>query len=88
MIEEFKRFGLTDKKRQLTGILQIIGSVGLIAGLYYTVVGLAAAGGLTAMMFIAFIVRLKIKDSLAQTLPSFIFMLANVWLTIAFYNFL
>lgn len=88
LIEEFKRFGMTDKMRQLTGILQIIGSAGLLAGLYYTVIGLLAAGGLTAMMFIAFIVRLKIKDSLAQLLPSFIFMLVNAWLTIAFYNFL
>ena len=88
LIEEFKRFGMTDKMRQLTGLLQIIGSVGLLTGLFYTIIGLSAACGLAVMMFIAFIVRLKIKDSIAQSLPSLIFMLVNVWLTITFYNFL
>ena len=86
MIEEFKRFGLTDSQRKLTGVLQIAGSTGLLAGFIYPTIGLLAAAGFTAMMLVAFIVRIKIKDSVVQSLPSIIFMLINVWLTIAFYN--
>ncbi len=75
MIEEFKRFGMTDSQRRLTGVLQISGSAGLLAGF-------------TVMMLVAFIVRIKIKDSFIPSSPSLFFMLVNAWLTIVFYNLL
>lgn len=86
MIDEFKRFGMTDSQRKLTGILQISGSAGLLAGLIYPAIGLLAAAGFSTMMLVAFIVRIKIKDSILQSLPSIIFMLINGWLTFGFYN--
>jgi len=86
MIDEFKRFGMNDSQRNLTGTLQIAGSVGLLAGLMMPVIGLLAAAGFTVMMLVAFIVRIKIKDSVLQSLPSIIFMLINIWLTVGFYN--
>jgi len=85
---EFKRFGLTDRQRMLVGILQISGSTGMIAGFIYPIIGFLASSGFTAMMLIAFFVRIKIKDSLAQALPSLIFMLINIWVAIAFYELL
>lgn len=86
MIDEFKRFGMTDSQRKFTGILQIAGSAGLIAGLIMPGVGLLAAAGFTAMMLVAFIVRIKIKDSILQSLPSIIFLLINGWLAVEFYK--
>lgn len=86
MIGEFKRFGLSDSQRKLTGGLQLLGSAGLLAGLIYPTIGLLAASGFTVMMFVAFIVRIKIKDSVAQALPSIIFMLINGWLAFVFYK--
>jgi len=86
MIDEFKRFGMTDSQRKLTGLLQIAGSGGLLAGLIIPVIGLIAAAGFTAMMLVAFIVRINIKDSVIQSLPSIIFMLINGWLTVEFYT--
>ncbi|WP_372903884.1 DoxX family protein [Rhodohalobacter sp.] len=86
MIDEFKRFGMTDSQRKFTGILQIAGSAGLIAGLKMPGVGLLAAAGFTAMMLVAFIVRIKIKDNILQALPSIIFMLINGWLTVGFFK--
>ncbi|MDZ7718916.1 MAG: DoxX family protein [Balneolaceae bacterium] len=88
MIDEFKRFGMTDKMRQLTGILQISGSAGLFAGFMFSYAGFLAAAGFTIMMIVAFIIRIKIKDSFIQSLPSLFFMLVNTWLTISFYNLL
>lgn len=85
MVEEFKRFGLNDKKRKLTGCLQILGAAGLFTGFIFSVIGLFAAAGLTSMMFVAFIVRIKIKDSIVQSLPSLFFMLVNAWLMFDFY---
>lgn len=88
MIGEFKRFGLTDAQRKLTGVLQISGAAGLLAGFIFPTIGLLATAGFTIMMFAAFIVRIKIKDSVAQSVPSIIFMLINAWLAIMFYNLL
>lgn len=88
MLEEFKRFGLTDNQRKLTGTLQMLGGVGLLVSFLYPFIGLLAAAGFTVMMFVAFMVRLKIKDSIANSLPSLFFMLINAWLTFAFYNIL
>lgn len=88
MIEEFKRFGMDDKQRKLTGVLQICGAAGLFSGFIFSQTGFFAAAGLTLMMFIAFIVRIKIKDSIIQSLPSLIFMMVNAWLAYVFYNLL
>jgi len=88
MIEEFKRFGLNNSQRKLTGILQLFGAAGLLVGLIVPVSGLISAAGFTVMMFVAFLVRLKIKDSAVQALPSIIFMLINAWLAYWFYYLL
>lgn len=87
MIEEFKRFGMTKSQRKLTGILQILGSFGLLTGLLFPVIGLLSSAGLTAMMLVAFFVRLKIKDSISESVPSFVFFAINAWLTYTFYSF-
>ena len=86
MIEEFKRFGLSDSQRKLTGVLQIVGSAGLITGFIYPITGLLSAAGFTLMMFVAFLVRVKIKDSVLQAMPSIVFMLINGWLAVVFYR--
>lgn len=86
MIEEFKRFGMTDSQRKFTGILQIAGSAGLLAGFISPGIGFLSAAGFTVMMLVAFIVRIRIKDSLVQSLPSVVFLIINGWLTVGFYN--
>jgi uncharacterized membrane protein len=86
MISEFKRFSLSKTQRQITGILQIIGAIGLLSGLFLPIIGLLAALGLSLLMILGFIVRLKIKDSFLQSLPSFVFACINSYLFYAFLN--
>lgn len=88
MIDEFKRFGMTDPQRRMTGVLQVLGAAGLFAGLNFPYIGLMASAGFTAMMSVAFIVRIKIKDSIAQSVPSLVFMLINMWLMVTFFRLL
>lgn len=88
MIEEFKRFGLSNSQRKLTGILQLLGATGLLLGLAAPFFGVLSAGGFAVMMLVAFAVRLKIKDSIIQSLPSLIFMMMNGWLAYSFYHLL
>lgn len=71
---EFTRFGLNTLQRFITGVLQLIGAAGLIVGMYYTKVGIAAAAGLALLMLAGFLVRLKIKDGVYKSSPALIFL--------------
>jgi len=82
---EFKRFQLNNTQRKITGISQVLGGISLLIGLGIPIIGLIAAASLGLLMLLGFIVRLKIKDSIILSLPSFTFMLINGYL---FLNFL
>ncbi len=86
MNAEFKRFGLSEAQRKLTGMFQLLGSLGLLTGFITLWVGLFSALGLTIMMLVAFLIRFKMKDSLVKTTPSFVFLLLNAWITYAIYS--
>jgi len=79
MKAEFKRFGL-EKFGGLTGCLEIGGGIGLIIGLWVPTLLTLASLGLFLLMVLGFGVRLKMKDSLALTLPSFFYMLLNLYI--------
>lgn len=88
MILEFKRFGMTDTQRLITGSLQLLGAAGVIVGLFIPIIGLLASGGLTFMMLVAFMVRIKIKDGFLQSSPSLLFLVLNGWIAVSFYGLL
>ena len=79
MEAEFVRFGLRGQ-RKLTGIMQLIGGVGLLAGAMMPRLGLCAALGLGLLMLLGAAVRLRIRDTLLQTMPALFFMAINFWL--------
>lgn len=86
MVSEFKRFGL-DKQRKLTGILQLIGGTSLMIGYFYAIqLAAFSALGLGILMLLGFMVRLKIKDSLALSAPSLLYALLNLYLAIRFFG--
>ncbi len=70
MVVEFKRYGLA-RFRVLTGALQVLGSLGIVAGQFYHPALLLAAAGLTAMMVLGVITRVRIRDPLVAALPAF-----------------
>ncbi len=82
MQNEFKRFGL-EKFTKLTGVLELLGGIGLLVGLKVSFIMLISSGGLALLMLLGFGVRLKIKDSFALTLPSLFFMVLNLYLFIS-----
>ena len=81
MQNEFKRFEL-EKFTKLTGILEVLGGIGLLIGLKFSFVLLISAGGLALLMLLGFGVRLKIKDGFWLTIPSFLFMVLNLYVFI------
>ena len=77
--DEFRRYGLA-KFGPLTGVLEILGAIGLLVGLWVPLILVVSAGGLALLMLLGFGVRLKIKDGFWASLPSFLFMLVNAYI--------
>lgn len=82
MISEFERYQLP-YLRQITGILQIAASLGLLVGHFYRPVLLLSAGGLATMMFLAVLTRIKIRDAPYLAIPAFSLFALNVFIVIA-----
>ena len=85
MKEEFERYELA-KFRNLVGLLQLFGGIGLLVGLVWNTALIIASGGLSLLMLLGFGVRVKMKDGLLESLPSFIFMLINGYICITALN--
>ncbi|KQC33561.1 hypothetical protein AAU57_09710 [Nonlabens sp. YIK11] len=74
---EFTRFGLSTLQRQITGVFQVAGAIGLLIYSYNLTIATVAAAGLSLLMFLGFIIRMRIKDSIYDSSPAFIFMVLN-----------
>jgi len=81
MVEDFQRFGL-ERLRTLTGLLEVLGGSGLLAGLKWPPALSISSAGLSLLMLIAFGVRLKMRDSIVQSLPSLALMLVNAYILV------
>lgn len=79
MKSEFKRFNL-EKLGLLTIVLEFVGATGLLVGLFYNPILLISSGGLTLLMFLGTIVRIRLKDSLWISLPALFYMVLNGYL--------
>jgi hypothetical protein len=76
---EFKRYRLA-AFRKITGYLQICGSLGLALGFYYSIFTIISSLGLSLLMLLGVITRIRIKDSILQTSPALFFFLLNFYI--------
>lgn len=75
--QEFVRFGLP-KLGRIVALLQAAGALGLLAGFWFPALMPAASAGLALMMFVALLVRLRVKDGLWVSLPALFFLGLNL----------
>jgi uncharacterized membrane protein YphA (DoxX/SURF4 family) len=80
---EFLRFGL-EHLRILTGILEVMGGVGLLVGLWWRPAILMASAGLSLLMLLGVGVRIWVKDGVLETLPAFVLMLVNLYIFVTY----
>ena len=73
---EFIRFGLK-RFAMLIGVLEVLGALGLLVGLFYTFALVISSGGLALLMFLGVAVRVRIKDGLLEMLPALFFLGLN-----------
>lgn len=76
---EFERYKVP-QLRQLTGSLQIAGSLGIVAGHWFRPLIVLSAAGLMMMMSYAVITRYKIRDTLYATMPAFSLAVLNAYI--------
>jgi hypothetical protein len=79
MQRDFERFGL-GHLRVLTGSLEVLGALGLLLGHWWCApLAGASAAGLALMMAAGVATRIRVLDSLAQTVPALLLMLLNAF---------
>ncbi|MBU6152831.1 MAG: DoxX family protein [Bdellovibrionales bacterium] len=81
MYAEFERFQVPHY-RTLTGVLEILGGLGVLLGLIFPWIGMLASLGLCILMFLGVVTRIKIKDSPIQCLSAAFFCLINGWIAV------
>jgi hypothetical protein len=79
MAKEFKRYDL-DAFRKIVGYLELLGGIGSLIGLTYNPLLILSSAGLTLLMLLGVIVRIKSKDALVLTLPALTLMLINAYI--------
>lgn len=79
MKNEFKRFGV-QKLGPLTIILEFMGAAGLLVGLVYKPILLVSSLGLALLMFLGFLIRMKIKDGILVSSPALFYMFLNLYI--------
>ena len=79
MANDFHRFGL-DYLRIPTGVLELLGGAGLLIGLKWLLALRISSGGLALLMFIAFAIRMRMRDGIAVSIPSFTLIFLNLYI--------
>lgn len=79
MKSEFERFELK-KFGIFVIILEALGALGMLAGLFFMPLLLFSAGGLAVLMLLGVLVRIKSKDGLLVSLPASFFMILNAYI--------
>ncbi|MDG2491226.1 MAG: hypothetical protein P8M60_00525 [Flavobacteriaceae bacterium] len=74
--KEFDRYGLS-KYRTTTGFFQLIGAFGILITDHNLTLWNISSLGLSVLMLLGFIVRIRLKDNFIQSFPSFFYMLLN-----------
>jgi uncharacterized membrane protein YphA (DoxX/SURF4 family) len=83
MKRDFKRFGL-ERFSVLTGVLEILGGVGLLVGLFAPAIFLLSSGGLAVLMLLGLIFRIRVGDGFVAAFPAAVFLLINGYLFLRF----
>ena len=82
---EFKRFGL-EKLRALTGVLEVLGGMGLLVGLKWPVALRLSSAGLLLLMVAGIAVRIKVGDGWLLSVPAFALMMLNTYILVKALN--
>ena len=84
MRDEFNRYGMPPAARILVGTLEILGGASLLLGLAFARVGAVGAAGLTLLMIMGLVTRLRIHDRPRVMVPAAVLCAVNAVLVVLF----
>ncbi|MDH4466820.1 MAG: DoxX family protein [Bacteriovoracaceae bacterium] len=86
---EFQRYGLS-KFRKLTGALELLGGLGILVGVKFQILYVFSLStiGLTLLMFLGIMARIKIHDKFVAILPALFYFFLNLYLFINYLEIL
>jgi hypothetical protein len=70
MVARFQRLGYSVRICQAIGALEVAAAVGLVAGIWWRPLGIAAAVGLVALLIGATVSHLRAGDGLKEVVPA------------------
>ena len=79
MVGEFEKFGLI-RLRKVTGVLEVLGALGLMLGYFIPPLVVAASGGLCLLMILGIGVRYRAGSTLVEALPASFMALINLFI--------
>jgi hypothetical protein len=79
---EASNFFLADVQTGLVPLLELLGGSGMLIGLKWQPAVWISSTGLAVLMLIAFGIRMRMRDSVAVSLPSLVLMLLNLYILI------
>lgn len=79
MVLEFQRYRLA-RFRKLVGALEVLGGLGVLAGLWFKPLLLLATCGLALLMLLGVFARIRIHDPIVQMLPALFLMFISIYL--------
>ncbi len=80
---EFERYGMP-AARQFVGVMEVLGGTAVILGLVVAPLGAFAAAGLTALMVLGLIVRIRVHDAPRLMVPAALLGALNLVLVVLF----
>ncbi|ACT02864.1 DoxX family protein [Paenibacillus sp. JDR-2] len=84
MAHEFKRFGLPPFFNFVTGLIEIVSSIGMIVGIWFSITAVIAGLLLAAtMLAAAFILIVVAKDPFSKAIPSIVLSLLSFVITMS-----
>jgi len=81
--QEFSRYGLADF-RGLVGVLELLGGAGVIIGVVVPTLGAVAALGLSVLMLLGIVVRIRVRDAPRLMAPAALLCVLNAALVVLF----
>lgn len=79
MKNEFIRLNV-EKLGLLVIVLEIFGALGLLVGLMFKPILLISSAGLSLLMFLGLLIRIRTKDGLLISLPATLYMILNAYI--------
>jgi uncharacterized membrane protein YkgB len=81
MKAEFARFQVP-QYRTLTGVLEILGGLGVLIGIWVPMLGVLGSMGLALLMGLGVLARIRVQDGMLQCLPALFFCILNGVITV------